>query len=253
LGIALWCQDEAGPYQAIPHPGQRFAKQGKPECYPHTYVRGGTAKMLTLFHPASGKVRVKGVLHSTNAILHPWIKEQITEILAALPTVTVLPTSALPPEAVLALSEEENRACWKGWQESLTVKFTLLDNLPPLRLLLIWDNLTGHWNTDLLIWLMRQGVMVLFTPLSGSWLNLCESVQRIIVRRALSGQSFETPEQVMTSLESVARGWNRDPTPFVWGGRRKARRERARDRHRLGGSGGFTRRPVRRRWAGNYA
>ena len=156
-------------------------------------------------------------------------------------------------EAEADTDETDHRADWERWQEGLTVKFTLLDNLPPLRMLLIWDNLTGHWNAELLIWLMRQGVMVLFTPLSGSWLNLCESVQRIIVRRALSGQSFETPEQVMASLESVTRGWNANPTPFEWGGRRKARRERARERHRLGGSGGFTRRPVRRRWAGNPA
>jgi hypothetical protein len=32
-------------------------------------------------------------------------------------------------------------------------------------------------------------------------------------------------------------GWNADPTPFVWGGKRVARRQRARERrHRLGGS-----------------
>ena len=116
--------------------------------------------MLTLFHPTSGKVRVKGVLHSTNAILHPWIKEQVTEILAGLP---------VPSEAEAeAEAEADYRMDWECWQESLTVKFTLLDNLPSLRLLLIWDNLTGHWNAELLVWLMQQGVMVLFTPLSGS-------------------------------------------------------------------------------------
>jgi len=191
--------------------------------------------MLTLFHPATGQVRVTGVTRSTNAILHPWIREQVTQVLAELPE-----PAELPPD--------QNRVRWERWREGLQVKFTLLSELPPLRMLLIWDNLVGHWNADLLIWLMRQGVMVLFTPLSGSWLNLCESVQRILVRRALSGQSFETPEQVMTSLESVARGWNRNPTPFEWGGRRKARRDRAKERHRLGGSGGFTKRPVRRRW-----
>ena len=32
------------------------------------------------FHPATGLVRVKGVTQSTNAILHPWVKEQIREI-----------------------------------------------------------------------------------------------------------------------------------------------------------------------------
>jgi len=37
-------------------------------------------------------------------------------------------------------------------------------------------------------------------------------------------------------LEATARAWNRQPTPFVWGGKRQQRRERARLR-RLGGSG----------------
>jgi hypothetical protein len=37
-------------------------------------------------------------------------------------------------------------------------------------------------------WLFQQGIMPLYTPLGGSWLNMAESVQRIIVRLALSGQ-----------------------------------------------------------------
>ncbi len=201
--------------------------------------------MLTLLHPATGELRVKGVERSTNAVLHPWLREQITQILAA------LPEPLLP-----GLAESQNRADWESWQAGLAVKFSLLScGLPPLRMLLIWDNLVGHWNADLLIWLMRQGVMVLFTPIAGSWLNLCESAQRIMVRRALQGQSLETPQAVMTALEAAAAGWNRDPTPFEWGGRRAQRRQRARARreqHRLGGSGGFTRRPVRRRWNGAY-
>jgi hypothetical protein len=67
------------------------------------------------------------------------------------------------------------------------VRFTLLEELPPLRMLLIWDNLSGHHSAEMLCWLMAHGVMVLFTPLGGSWLNLAESIQRILVRRALSG------------------------------------------------------------------
>jgi len=195
-------------------------------------VRGGTTKLLTLFHPASGKVRVKAVSQSTNAILHPWIQEQVTQILAS------LPEPALPTD----------KSVWERWQVGLQKTFTLLENPPPLRMLLLWDNLTGHWSADLLVWLMRQGVMVLFTPVAGSWLNLCESMQRILVRRGLSGQSFESGEAIGASLEAVASVWNANPTPFEWGGKRSERRKRARDKHRLGGSGGFTRRPIRRRW-----
>jgi hypothetical protein len=49
-------------------------------------------------------------------------------------------------------------------------------------------------------------------------------------------------------LAEAVRGWNADPTPFVWGGKRAARRQRARERrHALGGSGAYTRQPIRRR------
>jgi hypothetical protein len=90
----------------------------------------------------------------------------------------------------------------------------------------------------------------LYTPLSGSWLNMAESIQRIIIRRALNGQNPETPEQIMAWLEAVARGWNTDPTPFEWGGASAARRVRSRVRHHaLGGSGACIRRSVRSKFS----
>ena len=90
--------------------------------------------------------------------------------------------------------------------------------------------------------------MVLYTPLGGSWLNMSESIQRILVRRALAGEHPRKPEQIIEWLEGAARGWNRNPTPFEWGGRRALRRARARKRrHGVGGSGACTRRPIRRR------
>ena len=67
-----------------------------------------------------------------------------------------------------------------------------------------------------------------------------ESIQRIIVRRALDGSDLESPEAVISALEATVRGWNRAPTAFVWGGKRRLRRERARAR-RLGGSGATVR------------
>ena len=90
--------------------------------------------------------------------------------------------------------------------------------MPPIRLLLIWDNLTGHQTPDLLDALVARGVWPLFTPLGGSWLNLAESVQRILVRRALDGQHPTSAQEVMTWLREQVAGWNADPTPFVWGG-----------------------------------
>ncbi len=52
----------AGPYQAIPQPGENWHQQGYPHRQPHEYARGGTAKLLTLFRPATGEVRATGVL-----------------------------------------------------------------------------------------------------------------------------------------------------------------------------------------------
>jgi hypothetical protein len=77
---------------------------------------------------------------------------------------------------------------------------------------------------------------------------MAESIQRVLKRRALEGTHPTTPAEIIAALEATARAWNRDPTPFVWGGRRAARRERARQRrHALGGSGAQTHRPIRRR------
>jgi hypothetical protein len=233
--LPVWTEDEAGPYQTVPYPGAHWQPTGEPRRYPHEYVREGTAKQLTLFHPASGVVRVQGVRSCTNAVLHPWLKAELSAILAMLPEPPLLPP-------------QENRRAWERWQEGLTVRITLPQELPPLRMLLVLDNLTGHLTPSFVLWLFAHGIMPLYTPLGGSWLNMCESIQRILKRRALDGQHPQTPEEIIAWLEAAARGWNREPTPFVWGGRRRMRRERARARrHAVGGSGACTHRPVPRR------
>ena len=238
MGLAVWSEDEAGPYQTRPYQGQSWRQEGHPERYPHEYMRNGTAKIMTLFHPRSGQVRVEGTLSTRNAILHPWMKGELAAILADLPKKEPL----TDPVA--------NRAEWLRWQEGLQTKITLPQQLPRLRLLLVMDNLAGHKTPDFVLWLFQQGVMPLYTPLSGSWLNMAESIQRILKKRALEGSYPRTSKQIMACFEQVTRHWNSDPTPFVWGGKRQARRQRAQQRrlHRLGGSGGYTRRPIRRRW-----
>jgi hypothetical protein len=224
-GIELWCQDEAGPYQAIPQPGEDWHLQGYPRRLPHEYARGGTAKLLTLFRPATGQVRATGVLTAPNAVLHPWLKEELTQILK--PILLREAEMGRPTE-----SERPEGARWRTWLRSHEND----EGLPPLRILLVWDNLAGHLSHDLFPWLFQHGVMPLYTPLGGSWLNMAESVQRIIVRRALSGQHPQQAQEVIDWLEQTVAGWNTKPTPFVWGGKRQQRRERAHLR-RLGGSG----------------
>src|ERR1041384_6769173 len=147
LGLSVWCEDEAGPFQAGPHPGVSWQPREHPAPQPHEYIRGGTTKILTLFHPATGQVRLQSATRGTNAVLHPWLREHLSATLAAL-------------------------RAWGGWQAGLTGPFPLPADLPPLRLLLVWDNLTGHKTPDLVLWLCAQGVMPLYTPVGGSWLNM---------------------------------------------------------------------------------
>jgi hypothetical protein len=103
-------------------------------------------------------------------------------------------------------------------------------------MILVWGNLAGHYSDKMVQWLFAHGIMPLYTPLGGSWLNMTESMQPILVRRALSGQSPQTQEQLIAWLEETVAGWNQDSTPFVWNGKRQERRKRAWLK-RLAGSG----------------
>jgi transposase len=210
--------------------------RGRPATQPHEYIRGGTTKILTLFHPASGQVRLHPAPHCTNAVLHPWLREHLSAILAALPA----PKAALDPAVT--------RAAWMVWQAGLTMPFTLPADLPPLRLLLVWDNLTGHKTPALVLWLCAHGVMPLYTPVGGSWLNMAESIERVLKRRTLDGQHPHSPDEIGCWFEQTARAWNEQPTPFVWNGKRRQRRRRSYGTliHQLGGSGACAERPIRR-------
>lgn len=220
----------------MPYPGQSWACQGRPQRQPHEYIRNGTAKLLTLFHPADGELRSKGVTSCTNVVLHGWLKQELSTILARLPEPSTTPT----PEAVQEI--------WTTWTAGLTGYPTLPAELTDPRMLLVLDNLKGHLTPAFVIWLFDHGIIPLYTPLGGSWLNMAESIQRIIERRALEGQHPQSPAEIIEWLEAATRGWNRQPTPFVWGGKRAARRFRSRQRrYALGGSGACTYRPIRRR------
>ncbi|MGL4617636.1 MAG: hypothetical protein ACRCZS_01040 [Chroococcidiopsis sp.] len=49
---------------------------------------------MTLFHPSSGQMRVKGVTSCTNAVLHGWLKQELASVVQSLPT----PARLLKPE-----------------------------------------------------------------------------------------------------------------------------------------------------------
>jgi hypothetical protein len=127
--LAVWTEDEAGPYQTAPYAGVSWHADGQPSRLPHEHLRNGTAKLLLLFEPSSGQARVQGVSSTANAVLHPWLKQQLSAILAALP-------AARPVEDAVA-----NRRLWQRWQEGLRWPLGLPETLPALRLLLVLDNL----------------------------------------------------------------------------------------------------------------
>ncbi len=219
----------------MPQPGAHWQPLGRPARYPHEHVRHGTAKLLTLVHPATGQVRLKGVTSCPKVVLHAWLEAELLTILGSLPAPVILPAA-------------DKRAAWERWQAGLSVKPTVCETLPPLRMLLVMDNLAGHLTARVVGWLFEHGIMPLSTPLSGSWLNMTESIQRILASRALAGQTPTNAAELIEWLEATARAWNADPTPLVWGGGRHLRRQRAPLRHHpLGRSGAWTRTPIRRR------
>ena len=115
------------------------------------------------------------------------------------------------PGPAAAAAPTGRRAAWERWQDGLTVKPTLLAELPPLRMLLVLDNLAGHKTPEFVCWLFAHGIMPLYTPVGGSWLNMAESIQRILKRRALDGQHPSDTGQIIAWFEAVAEALERGP------------------------------------------
>jgi hypothetical protein len=101
MGLSVWCADQAGPSQTVPNPGPAWRPEGEPARQPHEYLRDGTAKVLTLFHPRDGQVRLEGVTSCTNAVLHPWLRRELTAVLEGLPA-TPTASSAVAADAAVA-------------------------------------------------------------------------------------------------------------------------------------------------------
>jgi len=80
-----------------------------------------------LFRPATGQVHAKGVTNAPNVVLHPWLQKELLQVLAGLPD---------PPTEDLESPKQTQWETWLGHVPHLP--------LPPLRLILIWDNLAGH-------------------------------------------------------------------------------------------------------------
>jgi hypothetical protein len=152
----LWNQDEAGPYATQPQPGASWHLQGHPKLQSHEYLRDGGAKLMTLFRPATGEVRAKGVRSVTNAVLHPWLQEQLLSILESEEEARYQEDhQPAPLEQTEVAAHCQQWETWLGWR--------LSDRYPPLRMILVWDNLAGHRSDKMVSWLFAHGIIVLAT------------------------------------------------------------------------------------------
>ena len=107
---------------------------------------------------------------------------------------------------------DASRAAWERWQEGLARRSRpCRQQLPPLRVLLVLDNLAGHKTPEFVLWLFAHGVMPLYTPLGGSWLNMAESIQRVLKRRALDGQHPSDAGEIIALVRGGRAALERGP------------------------------------------
>ena len=114
---------------------------------------------MTLFRPATGEVRAKGVPSVTNAVLHPWLQEQLLELLESMDSEETKGQKPSPSLSQETLAHSHQWETWLGWK--------LSDRYPPVRMILIWDNLAGHRSDPMVNWLFAHGIMPLYTPKGG--------------------------------------------------------------------------------------
>lgn len=163
--------------------------------------------------------------------------QKLTEFLASLPQPGVAPKPS------------ENRDRWEMWFESLSKRPDLPSDLPPLRLLLVIGNLAGHKSDTLVQRFFSQGIIPLYIRLSGSLLNMAESLQLILERRTLDGQHSIMLAQIIDWLETTAGVGTVSRPRLSGGGKQATRRVRQRQRQQaklaLGGSGARIGRHIR--------
>ncbi len=138
------------------------AAVGQPTARPHAYIRGGTGQAKDAVPARHGRVRAS-----------PRRRPQ-----RRAPSLAQGGSwwRSWRPCRADAAAAEATRACWEAWQAGLRERFTLPADLPPLRALLIWDNLTA---TRARTWCSGCAPTgdALVHALGGSWPNMAESVQ----------------------------------------------------------------------------
>ena len=79
----------------------------------------------------------------------------------------------------------------------------------------ILDNLSTHKKNE--DWLNQHpNVTFHYTPISASWLNQEEIWFAILSRKALTGASFPSRENLIIALKEFMSVYNQNAAPFVW-------------------------------------
>jgi len=80
----------------------------------------------------------------------------------------------------------------------------------------ILDNYSTHKKNDDWLAKFEGRVQFHFTPTSASWLNQIEIVFSLLQRKALSGASFKTKDQLREAIEAFIKKHNASAKPFRW-------------------------------------
>ena len=60
IGLSVWCEDEAGPFQTVPYAGASWQAEGEPDRQPHEYVRNGPPNVYPSFTRRADRCGSKG-------------------------------------------------------------------------------------------------------------------------------------------------------------------------------------------------
>ena len=138
-----------------------------------------------------------------NAVRHDWPRRELTAVLEDLPAPPIRTGAA--GAAIRA---------WERWQDGLTMRSTWLAELMPLPRKLVLDGRAQDAGVRVLT-VRARGDAVGHTA-GGSWLNMAESIQRILKQRAPGDQHPEVTGQIIGWFEAAGH-WNASPTLFAGG------------------------------------
>jgi len=92
----------------------------------------------------------------------------------------------------------------------------LAELAPDKEIHVILDNYSTHKKNDNWLAQFEGRVQFHFTPTSASWLNQIEIVFSLLQRKALSGASFKTKDQLREAIEAFLKRHNERAKPFRW-------------------------------------